>query len=227
MGDRASASITIGGSIDKAQYSALALLIAAEWLSLDWEGTPFEPGDRTPGAPLELFAHEVCGGAFEELESWCVEKGLPFTRFSESCPGAWGPVRLVHHGDGKLSEYPCSEDGEVYIARPTVEALGSLAAVTAYFDAAEFTVPPLHVDGDAVLVAYPGTTRSGVIRGITQGGVPFLPLVVGDEVRDEDGDTLAFIAYSDSGWSGIFRLPTGGLHTLALAGLRIRGKTGA
>ena len=227
IGDRASASIMIGGHLDCEQYSALALLIAAEWLSLDWEGTPFEPDDRTPGTPLQLFAHEASGGCFEELESWCVETGLPFTRFSEGCPGVWGPVRVVYQGAGALSEYPCSDDDETYIARHTVEALGSLAAVTAYFDAADFTVPPLHVEGDAVPVAYPGTTSTVVIKGITQGGSPFSPLVVGDEVQDQDGETLAFITYSDSGWLGIFRAAHAGLHTLPLAGLRILGKTGA
>lgn len=227
MGDRASASITIGGHIDSVQYSDLQLLIAAQCLSLEWDGVPFAPADRVIGDPIQLFAHEVSGGCFEELESWCVQSGLPFARFSEGCPGAWGPVRLVHHGAGTLSEYPCSDDGDIYIARNRLEALGSFDAVAAYFDNAAFTVPPLHFEGVPVPIDIPGTTRWGVIKGITQGGVPFLPLVVGDEVQDEDGDTLEFIAYSDSGWSGIFRLASSGLHTLPLAGLRVLGRTGA
>ena len=149
MADRVSASIIIGGTLDAAEFEELADLIASEDLAIEWDGEPFEPHHHVPGEPLRLFAHEVAGGSFGDLESWCLSHGLPFVRWCGGYPGQWGPERVVATGDGSAVSYAVTEDDEVVISRSKVEMLGSFEAVIAHFDAAEFTVPPLVVGGFA------------------------------------------------------------------------------
>ena len=96
--DRVSASIILGGTMTVAHYADLTQIIVNEGLSIEWGGEPFELHHRTVGAPLSLYAHEVPYGRFETLEAWCVEKHLPFARWSGSCPGQWGAERLVFTG---------------------------------------------------------------------------------------------------------------------------------
>lgn len=91
MADRVSASITLGGTVPASTYAELADVIASEGLSTEWDGEPFEPGQRTEGEPLRLFAHEVAWGRFEELEAWCVEHRLPFARWSGAYGEQWVP----------------------------------------------------------------------------------------------------------------------------------------
>jgi len=150
MADRVSASITLGGEIDAADYVELAKIIATERLSVDWDGEPFEPDHRTDGEPLSLYAHEVVGGQFETLESWCVEKGVPFVRWCGGYIGAWGPQRVVFIGQGDPKEYAADDDDQIVIARETVRELGSFEAILAHFDAADFKVPPLAIVEDAL-----------------------------------------------------------------------------
>ena len=65
MADRVSASITVGGTLTKAQYLDLAEIIADEGLSVEWDGDRFAPQHRKVGEPLSLYAHEVASGRFE------------------------------------------------------------------------------------------------------------------------------------------------------------------
>ncbi|WP_210358977.1 hypothetical protein [Sphingomonas beigongshangi] len=157
MADRVSASIIIGGALDAPAYAQLAELIAAEGLAIEWDGDPFESEHRVDGEPLRLFAHEVAGGHFEEIEDWCVSHRIPFVRWCGGYSGQWGPERVVATGDGTAVSYAVSEDDEVVISRSTIETLGSLDAVLAHFDAAEFIVPPLVVTNAAdVLSSFDG-----------------------------------------------------------------------
>lgn len=147
MADRVSASITLGGTISPPCYAALADLIAAEGLATEWDGEIFEPGHRTPGKPLQLFAHEVPWGRFEHLESWCVEHGVPFARWAGGYAGEWTAERVVFTGTGEPRSFTADEnDGVIFIDRGTIEQLGSIEAILAYFDAADTAVPPLIVD---------------------------------------------------------------------------------
>lgn len=148
MGDCVSASIELGGSLSAADYAELSDVIAGERLSIAWDGEPFEPHDRTVGEPLCLYAHEVAWGRFEMLETWCVEKNLPFTRWSGTYAGQWGAERVVFTGGGEPVSYATDEDDYVVIGRGSVENLGSVEAIVAYFDAADTRVPPLVVEGD-------------------------------------------------------------------------------
>ncbi|WP_288806378.1 hypothetical protein [uncultured Novosphingobium sp.] len=147
MGNRVSASITIGGQVSHEDYLALAQLIADEGLACEWDGPPFEAGDHAEGEALHLFAHEVAGGRFDALEAKCRELGLAYARWSDGFTGEWGPYRVVCTSEGEPAVYPVDEDDVVVICREDLEAKGSLEAVYAWFDMADFAVPPLLVGG--------------------------------------------------------------------------------
>ncbi len=148
MADRVSASIVIGGLLSASEYAELAALISDESLSTEWDGEAFAPEHCVAGRPLSLYAHEVAWGRFGELESWCVERLVPFARWSGGYSGQWGPERVVHQGDGTLTSYATTEDDIVVIPQEVLETLGSFEATLAHFAAADFTVPPLVVEGD-------------------------------------------------------------------------------
>lgn len=164
MADRVSASIVLGGTLTASAFADLADLIVAEGLSTEWDGAPFEPGDLEPGKPLSLFAHEVAGGTFDEIEAWCVTNGTPFVRWCGEYAGQWGPQREVFTGSGVPVTYAVTEDGEVVIDRFTIEKLGSLKLILARFDAAEFSVPPLVIRGEPA-ASSPTSTPSPNGRG--------------------------------------------------------------
>lgn len=143
MADRVSATITIGGSIDRAKLLDLTEIIQSEGLSTDWDGEEFALSQIVDGEPLRVMAHDVAWGRFEGLEQFCIDEALPFVRWSGSHGGQWGAERLVFTGNGQATRYPCSEDDDVVIGREHLERIGSIEGVMAYFDAASFTVPPL------------------------------------------------------------------------------------
>ena len=169
MADRVSASIVIGGTIAATDYAELAGVIADEGLSTEWDGEAFAPDDRTIGEPLSLYAHEVAWGRFETLEAWCVEKDLPLARWSGAYGGEWSAERVVLTGQGQPSSYTADEDDRVMVDRQIVERLGSLSAIIAYFEAADFAVPPLVVEGEPGELPAPPTSEDR-LPGTTSDG---------------------------------------------------------
>lgn len=143
MADRVSASISIGGALASALLPDLIALIEDQGLSTEWDGEPVTPENLPHNAPLDLMAHEVAWGRFEELEAFCVTNALPFSRWSGGYSGQWGAERVVFSGSGDPASYAADEDDYILIGRCTVERLGSFAAVVAHFDAADLVVPPL------------------------------------------------------------------------------------
>jgi hypothetical protein len=148
MADRVSASIAIGGNISASGYAELAGMIAAEGLSVEWDGETFKPEDRTVGEPLTLYAHQVPWGRFEELESWCIENRLSFARWSGGFGSEWTAERVVFTGDGAPRSYIADENDRILVDRGTVEQLGSIEAILDHFDAADVVLPPLAVEGE-------------------------------------------------------------------------------
>ena len=148
MADRVPVSVTLGGRIDLSTSTELADLIAMEGLSIEWDGPAFELGHRTVGEALSLYAHEVAWGKVDQLETFCVARGLPFVRWSGSYPGEWSAERIVFRGAGKIDAYLVDESDRVMIDRYLVNEGGTFEAVLAYFDAAAFIVPPLVIEGD-------------------------------------------------------------------------------
>jgi len=147
MADRVSASIVLGGTITAAAFAQLAALIEQEGLSTEWGGEPFQPADHRPGEPLSLYAHDVAWGRFEGLEEWCTANSVPFARWSGAYGGEWGAERVVFTGSGAPTSFAADEDDHVMIGRETAERLGSMQAIRAHFDAADFAVPPLIIGG--------------------------------------------------------------------------------
>ena len=145
MADRVSASIILGGTISPAHFTELVGLVADEGLSTEWDGMPFGPDQVTPGEPLQLYAHEVPWGRFEQLEAWCVVHGVPFARWAGSYAGEWTAERVVFTGLGEPRSYTADEDDRILIDRGMVEQLGSVEAILAHFDAADAAVPLLVV----------------------------------------------------------------------------------
>lgn len=148
MADRVSASIELGGTLTSPDYLELSQIIADEGLSVEWDGEDFEPDHRAVGESLKLYAHEVAWGRLDTLESWCVEKGLAFTRWSGAHAGQFGAERVVFTGEGAPLSYAADEEDNIVIDRATAINLGSLEAIIAYFAAADTPVPPLLLETD-------------------------------------------------------------------------------
>lgn len=148
MANRVPASIRIGGNITPALFDAVVATICFEGLTIAWGDRDFVAEDRVVGEPLELFDEECAWGQFDTLEAFCVEQKLPFVRWAGGYPGEWSPERLVFRGHGEPESYMVDENDNVVIDRRQVVELGSIEAALDYFDAAEFDVPPLVVEGD-------------------------------------------------------------------------------
>ena len=146
MADRVSASIALGGTITAAQLDELTQLFTDEGLSTEWDGEPFESSQLTPGEPLHLYAHEVAWGMFEELEAWCRDHHVTYIRWSGGYGGEWGAERVVFDGSGDPRSYDADESDRIFVDRATVERLGSIEAILAHFDSANFAVPPLAIE---------------------------------------------------------------------------------
>jgi hypothetical protein len=147
MADRVSASIKLGGTLPRDKLGGLLSLIAAAGLSREWDGEPFSAEQIPKDAPLELFAHEVAGGSFDELEGFCQSHALPFVRWCDGYSGSWSPERLVFDGACEPRSYAVNESDQVVIGRAEIRMLGSLDAIDAHFVSAELAVPPLTLVG--------------------------------------------------------------------------------
>jgi hypothetical protein len=64
--------------------------------------------------------------------------------------GQWGAERVVFTGDGEPSSYPADEDDHVMLAHEMAEKLGSIEAITGYFNAADVSIPPLEIVDEPV-----------------------------------------------------------------------------
>lgn len=150
MVDRVEASIVVGGTLSAADYAELCEIIAMERLSIDRDGRQFEPQNRIVGEPLTLYGEEVAWGEFETLEGWCRAHELAYVRWRGTNPSQWGAERVVFTGEGEPRSYAADDEDEVVVARETIVRLGSFEAIIAYFNAADFKVPPLMLEDDLV-----------------------------------------------------------------------------
>lgn len=148
MADRASASIVIGGGIARSAISDLIDAIASDGGRADWDGEPLEASAVTGDAVLEVFACEIAGGTFEWTEEFCEDHGLAYVRNSGSCGGAFGPERVIFTGTGAAVQFDMTESEEIVLARSMIRDLGSMEAIEAWFQLAEFAAPPLTIIDD-------------------------------------------------------------------------------
>jgi hypothetical protein len=94
MSERMAAEIHIGGKIPAAVAVGLAGVVQREGVSLEWGGGRFEPesaqalleasqdGDDGTGL-LRLYDDQARWGEFEELEAFCRQHHVAYTRHSE------------------------------------------------------------------------------------------------------------------------------------------------
>lgn len=148
MADRVPVTFTLGGILSPETYIDLVAVIAAEGLSTEWDGPAFEPSHRTVGEPLELFANEVAWGKVEALETFCQDHGLPYRFWAGGFFAEWSAERIVFRGEGAPDSVIVDESDRVLIDRHEAARRGSVEAILAYFDEAEFDVPALVVEGE-------------------------------------------------------------------------------
>ncbi|MBL0770007.1 hypothetical protein JI743_14450 [Sphingopyxis sp. DHUNG17] len=148
MADRVSVTFTLGGRISVADYEELVSVIVSEGLSTEWDGPVFEASHRTEGEPLELFANEVAWGKVEALESFCADHDLAYHFWAGGFFAEWSAERIIYRGEGAPDSFIADESDRVLIDRGEIERRGSFEAVLAYFDAADFAVPPLVIEDE-------------------------------------------------------------------------------
>ena len=158
MADRVSASITIGGNLTADLWSQLVAHIAAEDLSVEWDGEAFAPDALIEGEPLRLYAHEVPWGMFDQLEQFCCDNRIPHRRWSGAYPGSFGAQRIVYDGTTGPLNYDVDDDDHLVVHARAIEQLGSMRAIRRYLKAAEIDMPALVLTDapDPAAVAAPG-----------------------------------------------------------------------
>ncbi|PZU06524.1 MAG: hypothetical protein DI605_18965 [Sphingomonas sp.] len=145
MADRVSATITIGGTVPAALLADFIALVVGEGLSTEWDGPEFAESELRGDDPLQLMAHEVAWGRFEELEAFCAANALPFARWSGAYGGEWGAERVVFKGDGEPRSYIADEEDRILVDLATIEQLSTIDNIHAHFAAADIVIPPLRV----------------------------------------------------------------------------------
>lgn len=148
MADRATASIIIGGTIRRSDIPSLIEAIASDGGRADWEGEALDMSSIQGGETLEACAHEVCGGMFQWTEEFCEDRGLAYVRNSGSCSGVFGPERVVFTGTGAAMQFDMTESEDVVLAKSMIHELATMEAIDAWFDRAEFAVPPFTIVED-------------------------------------------------------------------------------
>lgn len=143
MGDRAPVHITIGGALRRDHLGELAACAEEYDLRSEWDGEPFDQAAVTQGEPLELYGTELNGGQIPEVESFCIEHGLIFRRWSGGCPGAYLPEIVVFDGTGPMRDYTASEDEYVLFPPSWIKGFTRLRDLKRAMAKAEITVPPL------------------------------------------------------------------------------------
>ena len=164
MADRVTAQITIGGTIAADAVPALIEAIQAEGLSTEYDGEPFAPDQLVNGEALTLCAREVAWGIFRDLELFCRNHRLAYSRWFGACSGAWGAGRSIYRGTQETREgeegvddYDASDDDQTLLGEQLARQLGSYEAIVTHFERANFTVPPLEI------VAATGCARTAAI----------------------------------------------------------------
>ena len=156
MADRASASIQIGGVLHIRLVPELVAAAQLDGGSLGWDEEPLDETMITSGETLEVCATGLAWGRFEHLEQFCITHELAFRLDAGSCNGAFGPERALYDGKGNARLFDVSEGGHVVVTLDKVRALGSLAAIEAWFADAETPTPSLVITEQAICPNRPG-----------------------------------------------------------------------
>ncbi|PKP99097.1 MAG: hypothetical protein CVT74_08935 [Alphaproteobacteria bacterium HGW-Alphaproteobacteria-13] len=145
MTDRVSATIRIGGAIRSDLIEPLIDAIEGDHGMLDWIGKTVDASDFVDGATLEICAHGLIGGQFDQVEDFCNQHRIPYVRNSDPCVGAFSAQHAVHTGDGAPRYYGTNESERVVMTRAELNELGTIAAANAWFQAAAFSPPAISI----------------------------------------------------------------------------------
>lgn len=158
MGNRVSASISIGGYVPADQIDALCEVIEGERLGPEWGDCFQDRGEllaylQAAQDGADFYGTEVNGGEFDDLQAFCARHGLVYRLTYDGYGGEWGPATRLHHADG--TEETCSLDadaGQACISRYDLAVLGfatvdELGTYLERFD--RFRPPPLVLGGPA------------------------------------------------------------------------------
>jgi hypothetical protein len=121
MADRVSASITIGGIVSAAQFAAITDMILWNDLRTEWDGPKFTPDQIVENEPLALHAHETPWGMFDDLEQYCCDHQIAYTRWSGGSAGNFGPERIVYDGKHGPLNYDVDDDDHVVVHAHTIQ----------------------------------------------------------------------------------------------------------
>jgi len=145
MSDRASASITIGGTLPRWKLPDLFHALALEGALTDFDEAPFEEKDFEAGKPLRVACHELAWGVFETLESFCRKQGLSYIRRSDGCQGAFSAERVVYAGEGEPQSFDINDEGDLVMSLHAIRRLVTLDAIEAHFAVAAREPEPLNI----------------------------------------------------------------------------------
>lgn len=149
MADFVSARIRIGGTLPAARYAELAHQIATYDLRTEWGGAPFDPQTTHANGALDLYAHDVSNGTFDDLEEFCIDHGLAFWRWSGGSAGAFDSEIVIVDSNGERSVFTAAEDEYVVFDAQVIIQLGSYDAILAMIERSRFDPPGFRVEGCA------------------------------------------------------------------------------
>jgi hypothetical protein len=142
MGNRVSASFTIGGVIPRALIPELVELIELEGLGVDWDGPTPTAEDFVTGPPLFLAAYEVNGGAFEDLATFCVANKIPYSNAYDGYCSEWSEGRSWFDGANGSDTLTCN-NGVPVMTRQEAVYFVDKQAILDEFDRRDFAVPDM------------------------------------------------------------------------------------
>lgn len=145
MADRVAANIIIGGGVTPDQIAALAELIAADDLRVEWDDDPFDVNSIEPDQPLRLYAYEVPWGCFEALEQYCCDQQIAFGRWSGGCSASFGAECIVYDGRTGPFNFAVDDDDRLVLHTQTIGQLGSMRAIKRYIAEADLEIPAFAV----------------------------------------------------------------------------------
>lgn len=145
MADRTHMHITIGGTLPRSRIDELVGLATLYQCSAEWDGEPFSETDITPGKALNLYAMEIPGGLAEDLEAFCRENSLPYSRWSGACWGAFNAEIEYYAGKGDAENFASDDDARPMMLVSELLKMTSIEELQSAIAPATLTTPPLEL----------------------------------------------------------------------------------
>jgi hypothetical protein len=140
--------MTIGGKLKRSLIEEFLAACEAEGMGRDYMEDLEEAdvlGAVAKGEALTVCGNEINYGNPEEVEAFCREHGLPYSKEwdagGEYGAGGeyWSPETFLEYGIGEIGDTPA-------VDIKTIRGLGSWEAVLAYLDQLSGKLPPLEIE---------------------------------------------------------------------------------